>query len=102
MGKYVFKDLGNLTADGTTTPVDVSEIEAGARVQITGTFGGGSAQLQISLDGSLFSDFGTALTADGLVDTALPKCKEVQIVLSGATGPDINGAIGGDDLDRLG
>jgi hypothetical protein len=103
MGKYVTRPVGDQLVDnGTMGPVSVEDMENGPRVQVTGTFGSGSAQVQISLDGSAFFNFGTALTADGLMDTALPKCKSVQVVLTGATTPTVDAAVGGEDVDRLG
>lgn len=54
-------------------------------VQISGTFGGTSAQVQWSIDGTVWHNIGTALTANGVVQVNR-LARHVRANLTGGTG----------------
>jgi hypothetical protein len=93
MAKNVFltmgaaDDNGNLNANENSKPVDMQAIEKGT-FAATGTFGGGTATLQVSMDGTNWVSSGLTLTAAGKVDLTIP-CKQARWNLAGATSPSL-------------
>ena len=95
--EYDSKTIANITADGTTGPIDVQDICEGLGFTLTGDFGtGGSVQPQISLDAASadFVNEGPAISAAS-ERIALPPCAEVQFVTTGSTTPVILVRLGG-------
>lgn len=76
-----------LTADGTT---DIKTFVGPVRLSLTGTFGGGTAKLQVRDPGGTFVDVAngsfTAAT-DTLFDFPEQSSNDLQIDLSGSTTP---------------
>lgn len=80
----------NFTADGDSEVIEWSG-RFNCHFAAAGTWGGGTAKLQHSLDGgSTYIDVADAsLSADGMVGgIPLPQCK-LKINLAGATAPDM-------------
>ena len=79
---------GNLAADGETTEW---EYQGGVGwISCAGTFGGGTATLQIRVDATLWITTGTTFTADGIARIDLPKGVQMRVSLAGATSPDLD------------
>lgn len=54
---------------------------------VSGTWGGGSAKLQVSPDGTLWLDAVAAITADGKLALSGVLARKVRVNLAGATSP---------------
>lgn len=80
-------DGGNLNANENTIAIGMENIQQ-ATIACTGTFGGGTATVQISVDGTNFVTSGLTLTAAGKVDLTIP-CKAMRVALTGATSPSL-------------
>ena len=81
--------ISNLLADGATPGRGTV---GPVRVFVYGTFGSGSAQVQMQAPDDAWQDVDTALTADGEVFINVPPGvqNKVRVDLSGATAPDID------------
>lgn len=88
MATELFKH--NLTADGQTP--EVNWPGGTGTFAVYGTFGSGTAKLQVSLnEGSTWLDVGTdtEFTANGIGNYELPPGSLLRADLSGATDPDL-------------
>lgn len=84
----------NFTADGSSDPFRWSGVYLG-HFYAQGTFGGGTATLEYSLDGTnWYSADATnlALSSNGNGNFQLPSC-QLRITLSGSTSPDLDAGI---------
>lgn len=81
--------LGSLAANGSSAAISALQAYSTA-VTVTGTFGGGSAQVQTCEDVTatvpVWSSSGSALTANGSVTVADPHAG-IRVTLTGATSP---------------
>jgi hypothetical protein len=76
-----------LNANENTISVGAENIQE-ATIVASGTFGGGTATVQITVDGTTFVSSGLTLTATGKVQLTIP-CKAFRVALTGATGPSV-------------
>ncbi len=76
-----------ITAAGASAALAIHYQGSGLppEVQISGTFSGTSAQVQWSIDGTIWHNIGTALTADGVVQINR-LARQVRANLTGGTG----------------
>ena len=92
--------LGNLTADGQTGWVDISneDLRTAKMFAAAGTFGGGTFTLEISMNEDKSDPVllpATDLTVDGAVVLAgLPGAKWARGSLTGSTAPNVNAYLG--------
>ncbi len=92
--------LGNLTADGSTGWVDISneDLRSSKLFAAAGTFGGGTITLDVSMNEDKSDPVGLAqtnLTADGgYILAGLTGAKWARATLAGAAGPSLNAYLG--------
>ena len=99
MSKWQSRPLADLTGTGQNAGVEVSDLESSA-VWIVGTFVG-TAQMQVSPDGTNWVDEGAALTTPGKV--AVPDyVKQVRVDCTAYTSGTIESLVTGIDEDRKG
>lgn len=91
-----FTALGSVTV---TPAFDVRHLEE-LVVQISGTFVG-TAQIEISQDGTNFAQFGANQTAPAVVQITVP-CQQVRVRCSAFTSGSIVSTYGGRDNNRRG
>lgn len=79
-----------LTAPGTGPALSIPYQGSGLppEVAVTGNFGGTSAQVEWSLDGTTFFAIGSALTAAGVVQINR-LARFIRVVLTGGTGINV-------------
>ena len=76
-----------LAADGSTTAVTAP---ARYLMAATGTFGGGTAKVEISSDdGTTWGQFGSTFTVGTVLEIALPRGGQVRVTLTGSTAPSL-------------
>lgn len=75
----------NATGNGAAISIPFQSAGLPPEVSIVGTFGGTSAQVQFSINGTTWFNIGTALTADGIV-TINRLARFVRAALTGGTG----------------
>lgn len=80
-------EAANLTGDGNTPELQWPGGFSGS-VIVFGAFGGGTAKLQFSVDGTTWVDEGSTFSADGVAGFELPGCL-LRVNLSGSTSPDL-------------
>ena len=82
-----------LTDNGTVSPISL-ETASRAWVTLAGTFGGGTATVEITLDGSNWVAYpGGAKTSPDVVEIQGP-IKAARVTLAGATTPSLSVAFG--------
>ena len=93
--EYESNSPADITGNGTLGPIDVQAFPDQLGLTMTGAFGAGSVQTQISLDGVVFVDEGAAITVATPARLSLPACHSVQFVTTGSTTPVIVVRLGG-------
>jgi len=92
--------LGNLTADGQTAWVDISneDLRTGKMFAGAGTFGTGTLTLEVSMNADKSDPFllpQSDLTVDGgYVFAGLPGAKWARASIAGSTTPNVNAYLG--------
>ena len=102
MSQYRSQNYIQVTDNITTLALDVENLTGlTAQAVAVTSFDTGSFQLQISLNGTQFVNFGTPLTANGRVE-AIPVCKKARwlVTLIAAASADVDCAIAGLDPNR--
>lgn len=95
MSRYYEEALADITsATANAASADVSSMEK-LMLAISGTFVG-TVQAEVSVDGTKFSKYGTALTAPGVVEIASP-CKKVRANCTAYTSGTIESRLSGVD-----
>jgi streptogramin lyase len=82
----------SLSADGNSASIGIPSMNSAGQISVYvwGTWGSGSAQVQVSPDGSTWFNAGSAITANGVVKLTDVACIAVRVALSGSTNPALS------------